>query len=145
MAYVVSHKYTIVAGQIKSLQFYYCVHLMPPSWTLSFGLHGLLQLSKREIPLEEMLQIQIPTGNSEIRIFNFSRHAPSDRWSLCICRFELEIFTLVVSDRRCHFYVRGRLLINIAVNCLSSLVFLSQCFGYHVDDDSTAQSHCTAI
>lgn len=63
----------------------------------------------------------------------------------CICRLDLAIFTLV-SDRRCHCYVRGRLLINIAVNCSLSFVILSRCFGFHVDDDDrTAQSHCTAI
>lgn len=49
---LVSHKYTIAAVQIKGLRFYYCLHLIKPSWVVNLGLLRLLQLSKWELQLE---------------------------------------------------------------------------------------------
>lgn len=51
MAYLASQKYTTVAIQIQSLQFYYCLRSVPPSWIANLGYVGLFRNSEWQISI----------------------------------------------------------------------------------------------
>lgn len=68
MAYLLSKKYTTVAALIKSLQFYYCVRSVPPSWFANSGYVRLLQLQSGKSKLRGRFTNNFQLGTHDFQL-----------------------------------------------------------------------------